>query len=419
MRLLHISDLHAAPKYERDQRKIVSAMLADASERHKESKFDGVIFTGDLGFAGKTEDFALAHELLLKPLMEQLDLTPAELVLLPGNHDVDRDKVDDIFEAGMSQRLCDRETVNGLLSVPSRLSNATARLETWNEFHADFYKGIANVKQAGPLAFVLKLEGNDGCITVAALNSAWRCSNDTDRGRLLVGEAQLTPALADVSSADLPVIAIHHPLDWLAPFDADCTRTALEAAGYLMLSGHEHRADPMSNATARGGFVHDRAGCLFEKHDYSNTYSIIDVPPRDTKVTISVRDWYKDRGVAGEFDEATRLAHDGRVELVVLAFGLPRARKNHAVTPFSGQSFSAADHGYFPIRAGSRSSCRASGLHSSHGGARHDRSGSEHRVRHRCDHRSTRRRLRPGCEPATLYRAVQRGKGCAADRQDC
>jgi hypothetical protein len=39
-----------------------------------------------------------------------------------------------------------------------------------------------------------------------------------------------------------------------------------------------------------------------------------------------------------------------RGELVVLAFGLPRAAENHAVTPFSGQSCVMADHGYFPIR---------------------------------------------------------------------
>ena len=63
---------------------------------------------------------------------------------------------------------------------------------------------------------------------------------------------------------------------------------------------------------------------------------------------------YEDREVRevreAMIDALAKDAHALLVALVVLAFGLPRADENHAVTPFRGQSLVTEDHGYFPIR---------------------------------------------------------------------
>jgi hypothetical protein len=56
---------------------------------------DLVVFSGDLAFSGKAEEYNLARDWLENPLWPALpDGLPRDrLLLVPGNHDVDRDKV--------------------------------------------------------------------------------------------------------------------------------------------------------------------------------------------------------------------------------------------------------------------------------------------------------------------------------------
>jgi predicted MPP superfamily phosphohydrolase len=317
MRLLHISDLHASTLNERDQRSIVDAMLLDVQKLSKEMPFDAVIFSGDLAFSGKSDDYELASEILLEPLAQTLSLERSRIVLIPGNHDVDFDAIEEYFDRGLSDALTDREAVNKLLSAPSDLEKATARLMGWRTFCDKYYADVANVQPAGPLAFVHTIETNEGMLGIAALNSAWRSSEGNDKGRLLVGETQASSAIDAVAECDVRVAIVHHPLDWLAAFDGDALRTQLEGAGLLVLTGHEHEADPISTTSARGGIVQDRAGCLYQSHNYPNSYSVVDLAPRDTNVIVCVREWYPERSPRGVFDEATRLAEGGKVALTL------------------------------------------------------------------------------------------------------
>ena len=290
-------------------------MLTDVRHLHSETSIDAVVFSGDLANFGQDADFALALELLLIPLERTLGLERDRFVLVPGNHDVDRDKIDEFSEKGLSELLQDRDTVNGLLAAPDKLATATARLEAWDTFRSEFYADVPGVDSVSPLAFVHVLDAPGGSLGIVALNSAWRSSSDLDHGKLLVGEAQAIPALDAISQCDTNLVAMHHPLDWLARFDADILRAQFEGRGMFVLTGHEHKPDPGSTRSARGGLIQDRTGCLYETHDYENTYSIIDVAPREPVISIYVREWYKDRSPAGVFDAATRLAENGRVDL--------------------------------------------------------------------------------------------------------
>jgi len=310
-RVLHLSDLHVGGPQLGDQPKIVGGVLKDVAGQHRERPIDLVVFSGDLSWNGKEQEFALAREWLLDPLMELLQLDAERVVLVPGNHDVDRDLVDQYAEKGWSDATQTREGANALMDDGTAFARATARLEAWEQFAGAFYDG-AGVSAATTLARIHRIDIKGMTLGVAALNSAWRASSDADKSRLLIGERQLVPALAAIEDLDLPFVAVHHPLDWLASFDHDVARAEFASRGVMVLCGHEHISDPVSMRTAGGTVVFSRAGSLFSSLGYHNAYSLIDIAPRDGQSEFVLRTWWPKRR---EFDEGTDTAASGRVPL--------------------------------------------------------------------------------------------------------
>jgi len=299
-------------------------MLADAANFARERPFDLAVVSGDLAFAGKQDEYAMARSVLLDPLQTQLDLAPSQIILTPGNHDVDRAMVDEFEEVGLAHVLRDRERVNGLLDQSARLAVACRRLATWEAFCETFYADDPP-RSSPPLARTWALNIGSTTVGAAALNSAWRCSGDNDRRQLLLGDRQVKNALDAISDADVRLVVVHHPTDWLASFDEDLARGLLEQRMTIVFSGHEHTADPVSQMSTRGQAVYSRAGCLYETHEYRNAYNIVDIDPATGQVEVTIRAWEQQRRA---FDAAVGVAANGRV-----TFALPMDRLLPIVAP--------------------------------------------------------------------------------------
>jgi predicted MPP superfamily phosphohydrolase len=310
IRIAHISDLHLAAGSAFDQQRIVSAALHDLEQAHAARAVDILVFSGDLAFGGKPDQFAMGEDMLLGPFRDRLGLTRAQTILIPGNHDVDREAIVDFVEDGLRSRLKSREAVNDLLETPEELALATARLGNWETFHHDYY-GAECPASVGALGFAHEIRVGEVTVGVAALNSSWRArGGEGDRGELIVGDRQVEEALAAITDCDVEVVVLHHPPEWLAAFDANRVHQFFESRRLLVLSGHEHVAEPVYIASRHGSAIYSRAGCLYEKHEYPNTYSIIDVDLEALQVGVRVRAWYPDRET-GVFDEATAVAAHG------------------------------------------------------------------------------------------------------------
>ena len=328
IRILHISDLHASDSQVDDRRLLVKAMLDDAVRCSAEKAIDLVVFSGDLANEGKAAQFAQARELLLEPLMERLELEKSQVVLVPGNHDVNRAAIRDFIEQSLAHNLTSREEVSNHLDSPDNLRYSTERLGAWEQFHREFYDP-QQPAQPGPLAFAhhLTLEGHS--LGVAALSTAWRSSGSWDKGRLLLGNRQVESALSAIGNADLRIVVMHHPLGWLAPFDAEYVRAEFENRGVIVLSGHEHKPDPIAQRSPYGEALYLSAGCLYDHREFPNSYEIIDADIGDRKVTVHFRRWHDRRR---EFDDDLDTAPRGYEE-----FDLPSAdrRKNLGHPRFS------------------------------------------------------------------------------------
>jgi predicted MPP superfamily phosphohydrolase len=311
-RILHISDLHAcisAPAAATDREAILDALIEDVRALHRERPVDAVVMSGDLAFSGAPEQFDLARTGLLEPLEEALALDRTRIVIVPGNHDVDRAAIDLDREIGLQSRLDSREAAMELFGDASRLARATERMSAWHDFRDDFYSA-APLAVIPPLGHLHAFDTEDAHVRVAALDSAWRSSGDHDRGRLILGELQARAAVDALQDGDLRIFVFHHPTEWLVSWDADEVRHLL--AGALVLNGHDHVPDPTLETTVRGTVLYSRGACLYESFEYWNGYSILDIDRQTSHTTVFLRDWYRERET---FDEATRLSASGRLEL--------------------------------------------------------------------------------------------------------
>jgi len=325
MRVLHLSDLHFSLEHGEDQRRLITAMLSDVESLHQDVAIDLVFFTGDLAHSGKPDEFTQAAEAFLDPLRTRLGLDQTNIFLVPGNHDVDRDRIDRFAERGAQAELNSQEAVDEVLQDPEALNRLAARLSSWDEFETQFFEDRPDSK-VEPLARALRVHLDGIEVGIVCLNTAWRASGGADdRGNLLLGERQVRHALAAVEGVQLRLIAMHHPLGWLQTFDGDTAHAEFERAPSLVLTGHTHVPDPTSEISARGEAIYSRSGCLYESITKLNGYTLIDVDARDRSIQVRLRTWWPQRQ---EFDDATHVAHQGKIKFPFPSgrTGLPAVR---------------------------------------------------------------------------------------------
>jgi hypothetical protein len=150
-------------------------------------------------------------------------------------------------------------------------------------------------------------------VGIVLLNSAWRSSKGFDRNRLYVPEEEVVSAFASLEDTEFVVVAMHHPLSWLEEGNGQSLDLWIQRKAHLVLTGHTHVIDPSYRITLQGSTVTSAAGCLYERIDYRNAFSIIDVSFSDHTFStgIFLHGFNKGRG----FSLATDLGDNGRFAL--------------------------------------------------------------------------------------------------------
>src|ERR1019366_6321919 len=237
---------------------------------------------------GRPEELDLGRELLLDQLTERLDVTPERIVIVPGNHDVNRAEIRGRFERALAESLTAHAEVEELLADERDLADALQRLAQWQEFRVSSPAGgPADAEQA--LAAARRLELGGAQVGIVTLNSAWRSSGSGDKGILLVGASEAERALDAVRDCAVKLVVMHHPLEWLHGFEADRLRSLFEVHNAIVLAGHEHDPDPHATKSPRGEAVYLQVGCLYDSREYPNSYFVVDIDPQDRTVTVKIR----------------------------------------------------------------------------------------------------------------------------------
>lgn len=276
--ILHLTDLHfgcGTDSAQRAERDLILASLCNAvGNLEPEWKPHVACVTGDIGWAGKPEDYVKA-EVWLKTLVDRLGLTFADVLVCAGNHDTSRD-------------------IARTIGRPSSAVEADEMLRPpiGRQFEATFTAFTQFCNRAGIGAYTF--DGSESYlvgetqrrgIRFVALNSAWFCKGDDDQGKLWVGQPHFK--ILEANRVDLarperqPTVAlVHHPPDWWHQDETHAYRLRPNTLDYLaqrcnlILTGHTHAEVRQADQVAGGAF-HLTGGASYAGSGHFNTFRLI------------------------------------------------------------------------------------------------------------------------------------------------
>lgn len=254
--ILHLSDLHFgyngtkdATMYHQAAIKEMEKELHSIPEKYPDYKPDIIAVTGDIGWNALKTDYDQAA-VFLKDLMNIYGLSPGDVILCPGNHDIDRESNDGLYniktyEESLKYLSLDR--------VRSRAAPFKAYAEFSKALGIPSLKNGAESDSAGLLPYLYGHRQIKG-VKFYVFNSAWNVREKKEKNMWLGSNLVLDQKLSgkDENSV-LSVTLFHHPFDDLN--EAEKNIYGQEHVVYdmiaemsdLILTGHVHGAIRKSN----------------------------------------------------------------------------------------------------------------------------------------------------------------------------
>jgi formylglycine-generating enzyme required for sulfatase activity/predicted phosphodiesterase len=295
---------------------------------------DFIVFSGDVAWQAKPEEYQAAREFLFEPVLKEAALESKDLFIVPGNHDLSRGHVQEMLPEGLKKPLESDEQVQKWLVDEKRHSRALEPFEAYANFLAGFTRQNPAAYANSRLWFV-----GDKTVGLLRLNSAWMCGRNKDAkgevndyGYLTVGEPQIHDALAAIQNADVRLAVLHHPFAWLAEFDRNRIEEQLKRECQFILHGHEHQPKFNLSQELSGECGIIPAGACYERRTatnprYTNAYNFVHLDFETGQGVIFLRRWSDRRN---EWIEDTDSHKDGRFR-----FRLPKelSAAERTVTP--------------------------------------------------------------------------------------
>jgi predicted phosphodiesterase len=278
---LHLSDWHQKGK-NLDRKILRDAFIKDIEERIAISpdltKIDFIIFSGDVAYSGGIDEYKMAKKELFDPLLDATELSPKQLFIVPGNHDMDMSEPN--FTMQIFPMKSNKEVRKWLDNKESR-DLILRPFRNFSRFVSE-YTGQNNPDYASVSTYIIE----EKTIKIIGLNSAWMCNHQTlrredsdDYGQVIVGKSQIREALKKTSDADIRIAVLHHPFDLMAEFDRNQVESDLMRQCDFILHGHSHKPAVRVSHGTIGDSIIVPSGKIFDKPElqlpYINSYNFV------------------------------------------------------------------------------------------------------------------------------------------------
>ncbi|MDO4308819.1 MAG: metallophosphoesterase [Eubacteriales bacterium] len=283
LRILHLSDMHFGSDKNDSERELRKAYIHSFKEHVaqicQKKVIDYIFITGDIGWEARKKDYTEA-EMLIRDLMEICQLDSDRLFLCPGNHDVERELLEDIHYPE-NQKVADK-----YLS-----------LEKLDKHAGAFRNYTAFCRRLGCTPYSVGhhtgyLTGVQFCenFTIVCLNTAWFSKNDATK-KVWIGKTYAVAIKNEIAdrkdkTRKVPVVTLmHHPVkEWEEEecFNYRYTTNTWEIVSRmsdLILCGHTHETSDLKNMVNdakifNGGvfyhdFYYDNSFYMYELSDQS------------------------------------------------------------------------------------------------------------------------------------------------------
>jgi hypothetical protein len=294
VRVLHLSDFHFRASTTWDASTVLGRLSVDIGRMVYEGLApDLIVLTGDVAFSGKAAEYDLARTWITKELLPAAGVGVDRLVIVPGNHDADRSRVDFVAKQ-IAKGIRDERNQQRVTEVLDGTGGSLllGRLEAFMRFVNDLGAAGAPLKRPWYQA-IFELEGMT--LHCAAMASSWLSADDSDYGGLLLGLRQCNEVLGGADQADVVLVALHHPWDYVAEWDRRSSLAEIERSAGLILRGHLHEERHDYRASARhGGVLELAAGACYESSEHPSSYHLVELWPRspqERRARVHVRHW--------------------------------------------------------------------------------------------------------------------------------
>lgn len=277
MKILHLSDLHfTANSISQDV--VISSLLKKIEDICREGeKPNIIILTGDIAFSGKEEEYAKAKNFIDK-IAQLCEIGVEGIFIIPGNHDVDRSKIEKKF-FNWYYKFTKEEELNDVLTTSHAMDIIKEGTKAYFEFIKQYMSGKTAIGNLGEYVANIPFGENEITLKIVGLNSALFCGYDgDDQKKLALGLCQVNSCYEKIdSNKDIIISCVHHPFECFHTCE-ESTLSLLERMSDIILSGHVHKAN---NSAHRGGntgeTVFVTAGSSYEKRTTQNGFNIIDL----------------------------------------------------------------------------------------------------------------------------------------------
>ena len=297
---VHLSDIHFGQ--ERDETvhihgDVKEQLIADAAEvvgALPGSTAHGILVTGDIAYSGTKDQYDVAGA-WLDSLAGAIGCDAYKIQMIPGNHDVDRDKMSQ--SSGHLLALIRNGTASDYETILTNEQDRAALFARFEDY-ARFCEGYdCPLDVEGRYSTNLRVELSPGrSVRFVRMNSSLLCTGKErhEEPELVVGARQFT---VPRTSGEEVVVLLHHPLHWFK--DSGEATTYLRSRARVLITGHEHdpkaTVDPVEDGCdllllAAGATVPFKSD-----ETYTFTYNVIEFdwdPEQDAlAVTIHPRAW--------------------------------------------------------------------------------------------------------------------------------
>lgn len=293
IRIIHISDLHLEkeiPSFEKVA--IINALAEDLKSQIDENTI--LFFTGDLidkggyNFSDKPNAFFAFEKVFIEPILKENPNLKGKIFVVPGNHDVFRDKIDKYSESGLKSELDSVKGLDSFIQSNRLKSKHLDRLEDYKSWESDFYKRY-NSKESTNFEFTYKLNIGKYKVGITCLNSAWLCKDEFDKENLLLGKNQIENSLAEINDCQVKLALSHHPLEFFKEFDKETLKIAIYRNYDIFFTGHVHELSSSYTSDLLGNIfisiANSTIGDFPKERKYINGYTILDLEPNQKIIT--------------------------------------------------------------------------------------------------------------------------------------
>ncbi len=321
---LHLSDWHQTGK-DFKRVKLRDALIDDIKNRATKidatlATIDFVVFSGDVAFFGKPEEYEAAIAEFFDPLLKAADVPPNRLFIVPGNHDLNREHIYDMLPSELQKPLTTSALVEKWLTHDERRARTLEPFAAYRAFVAGY------TRQDSPdYASVVRFSVGDKEVALLGLNSAWMCARHkeqkggkeevNDYGHLVLGDPQLYRALEKAKGAHVRIGVLHHPFEWLTTDDhlqeRSQIRQQLQQGCHFILHGHEHEPNVVVPRGTVGDCAIISAGASYDRTDpvpsrYAHGYNLVHLDFATGSGTVYLcryeerQGWIRDTGTTGD-----------------------------------------------------------------------------------------------------------------------